>query len=73
MFTITDCLKGIRNEFFETLGKKRWMRIITIAFSIALVWDFADWISGSYAPNLWHALICLALAAVIERLLPWGK
>lgn len=68
-----DGLRLMREGIFEALGDKRWKRIVVIALFIALIWCFADWISGSLKPNLWHDIICLLLAVCIERLLPWGK
>ncbi|WP_168898357.1 hypothetical protein [Bacillus sp. ISTL8] len=63
----------IRNEYFKELGKKRWKRALFCAFIIACIWSFADFLSGSLAPNLWHDLLCLVLGVIAERLLPWGK
>lgn len=73
MFSNVDALRGARNQLFEMVGEKRWKRVALIALFIALVWCFADWISGSLEANYWHDLICLLLAIVIERLVPWGK
>lgn len=73
MIRNTDELRMIRNSLFEQLGKKRWKRVLTIAFIIATIWIFADWVSGNLQPNLWHDALCLAFAIVVERMLPWGK
>lgn len=73
MYSNVDALRGVRNQLFEMAGKKRWKRVALIALFIALVWCFADWISGNLKPNLWHDLICLVMAVIIERLIPWGK
>lgn len=73
MYSNKDGLRLIRNSFFEMVGEKRWQRVALIALFIALVWCFADWISGNLKPNLWHDFICLVMALIIERLLPWGK
>ena len=73
MIDNTDRLRMIRNSLFEQLGKKRWKRVLAIAFTIATIWIFADWVSGNLQPNLWHDALCLVFAIVVERLLPWGK
>lgn len=66
-------LKEFRNLFFKEMGKKRVYRILTCSFVIALIWCFADVVSGSFEPNLFHDFICLCLGIIAERLIPWGK
>lgn len=68
-----DFLKEYRNYFFSEIGKKRLLRILFCSLVIALIWCFADWISGNLKPNLWHDLICFCLGVIAERLIPWGK
>lgn len=68
-----DTLRILRNAFFEATGNQRWKRVALIALFVATIWCFADWMSGSLQINLMHDFICLGMAIVIERLLPWGK
>lgn len=72
-YTFIESLQYVRHSFFEYLGTKRYLRILFIAWVIAAIWIFADWRSGSLTVNLWDDLICLLLAIVAERLIPWGK
>lgn len=63
----------LRNAFYTEVGKKRWKRVVFCTLVIAIIWDFADWLSGSYQLNLWHDFICLGLGIISERFVSWGK
>ena len=68
-----EYLRELRNQLLSILGKYRITRIITCSFVIAMIWCFADVISGSYDPNPMHDLICIGLGVLSERFLIWGK
>lgn len=63
-----------RNEFFKEMGKSRIKRILIIAFAIAVIWCGVDFfVHDSITMNLWHDLAVLVMAAIVERIIPWGK
>jgi len=67
-------LRYFRNEFIKVASEKRWKRIAVIAFGLAIYWCFIEWITiGQLKPNYWHDVICIGIAIVVERCLPWGK
>lgn len=68
-----ETLRLIRNQSFQEMGKKRVHRILACSLFIAIVWCFADFLSGNLKPNFRDDLICLGFGIVVERLIPWGK
>lgn len=66
-------LRAWRNESFKELGKSRIKRITMCGFVIASIWCFADYMSGSLGLKLRDDFICLVLAILAERCIPWGK
>lgn len=63
-----------RNEFFKSLGEKRFKRILVVTFFIALVWSGVDYfVYDNLTFNIKHDIICLLLGTLGERLIPWGK
>ncbi|MEB2301575.1 hypothetical protein LAV72_18385 [Lysinibacillus xylanilyticus] len=67
-------LQSFRNQFFKLTGEYRWKRILVIALGLAIYWCFIEWLTiGELKPNYWHDIICLAIAVIVERSLPWGK
>lgn len=68
-----EYLIELRNQFFMNMGKYRITRILTYSFVIAMIWSFADIISGSYEAYFVHDLMCLGFGVIAERITPWGK
>lgn len=68
-----EFIRERRSQVFQEIGKKRVLRILVLSLFIALVWCFADLLSGSLTVNYWHDVICLGFGIIIERLIPWGK
>ncbi|KEK10210.1 hypothetical protein [Lysinibacillus sphaericus] len=71
---ILSKLQSLRNQFFYSMGEHRWKRILVLYLGLAIYWCFIEWLTiGELKPNYWHDIICLAIAAIVERSLPWGK
>ncbi len=67
-------LQLLRKQLFKSVGEKRWKRILVIYLGLAIYWCFIEWLTiGELKPNYWHDIICLAIAVIVERSLPWGK